>query len=90
MISESRCPEGMECFWEGNARGAFTLTHFEAKESFFLDTYKGSHFFNDTTISGYHIRLLSLYPDPGLIVPEYLDSVRVYLDHYIAELEISP
>jgi hypothetical protein len=89
LVEDSRCPEDMVCIWEGNARAAFTLRHFDREENFLLDTYHGAGFYNDTLLLGFSIRLLSLYPDPEIIVPHYADPELLSIIPYIAEIEIS-
>jgi hypothetical protein len=61
VAEETRCPVGVECVWEGNAR---TQMVYQAPDhrgvTFFLNT--SSRYNRDTTIEGYTIRLVDLYP----------------------------
>ncbi len=65
VLSESRCPTGAYCFWQGNAKVRFRLEPCNAGSFFFsLNTFGG--FTRDTTIAGLDIKLLNLNPWPDL------------------------
>ena len=66
-VYDSRCPLNMECFWAGEATVKLSLRiGTSQKQSFKLSTLNSSPAFkNDTTISGYKIKLLSVSPYPG-------------------------
>jgi hypothetical protein len=78
--SDSRCPEGVVCFWQGNGEARFKFVKSKAEPVFFnLNTYLG--FTNDTIIGGYKFTLKSLKPYPSIrniILPK----------SYKAEIEI--
>lgn len=60
---DSRCPEGVQCAWEGNARvriGYITPDH--PPIDFALNT--SGRYTRDTTIQGYHITLRAVLPTP--------------------------
>ena len=80
VVNDSRCPTGVYCFWEGNARVRFS---FEKNESspvvFDLNTHKG--FTSDTVVYGYKISLLGLNPYPSV-------NHKIDQDDYKAELII--
>jgi hypothetical protein len=65
VLGDSRCPEGVECFWAGNAQAKFRFVAANNNPVFFnLNTNLG--FTNDTTIGGYKFTLKSLSPYPSI------------------------
>jgi hypothetical protein len=65
VLSESRCPEGVQCFWQGNAEARFKFTKSDEAPVFFnLNTYPG--FTTDTIIDGYKFTLKALTPYPNI------------------------
>lgn len=59
VLTDSRCPAGAYCFWEGNAEVRFKYEKFNnVALLFILNTYRG--FTTDTIIDGYKIRLAGL------------------------------
>jgi hypothetical protein len=62
LLDDSRCPVGIICVWEGNAKIGFSLGKGTQKVEFSLNTYKS--FLNDTTIWDYSISLLDVLPFP--------------------------
>jgi hypothetical protein len=80
VLSDSRCPQGVECFWQGNGQTRFKFVKAGEEPVFFnLNTYTG--FTNDTIINGYKFTLKSLKPYP--------DIKKVILPKaYKAEIEI--
>ena len=73
LISESRCPEGAVCVWQGYAAVRLSMKD-EAgiTQSFTLSTLDDKRLHlpaTDTTISGYHITLLDVLPYPSLVKP---------------------
>ncbi len=73
LLTDSRCPIGVICKWEGNARVSFIFTSIR----FNLNTYES--FTNDTTILNYHINLIYVWPYP------HIDSLYTN-DKYYAEI----
>ena len=66
ILEDSRCPTGLNCVWEGNAKPRFTMTTGGETFQFPLDTQPTSNFHrNDTTIGGYHITLKEITPYPS-------------------------
>ena len=61
VLSESRCPLGVECIWEGNAAVRFVFKSDNLETKFILNT---ALIPKDTTINGYKISLLNLLPYP--------------------------
>lgn len=65
VIDDSRCPRGLNCIWEGNAKMRFTLTTMDSLFSFDLDSHPEDHIHrNDTLIGGYRIAFKKLTPYP--------------------------
>ena len=63
LYGDGRCPIGLYCIWEGNARVHFTLEDKkEGISEFTLNTFSG--FLTDTTIHGIRFRLIDLEPYP--------------------------
>jgi len=64
LKTDSRCPIGVTCFWEGNAEISLRLFNNEFNIPFNLNT--NPSFINDTTIHSYHIELIDLSPYPHI------------------------
>jgi hypothetical protein len=80
VLNDSRCPLGVECFWQGNAQTRFKFVKSGEEPFFFnLNTYLG--FTNDTIIGGYKFTLKSLNPYPDIKKP-------IFQRDYKAEIEI--
>jgi hypothetical protein len=63
VLSDSRCPTGVNCFWEGNAEVRFKFEKYNEKPVMFdLNTHKG--FTNEMIIDGYKFSLVGLSPYP--------------------------
>jgi hypothetical protein len=63
VLNDSRCPSGVQCFWEGNATVRFNYYKYNSKPvKFDLNTHKG--FTCDTIIDRYKFTLLGLTPYP--------------------------
>lgn len=64
---DSRCPEGMMCFWSGNARIALKLSGIPFSLNTNIEPV-------DTSLHGFTVRLVSLdpYPEAGRI-PDRLE-----------------
>ena len=81
VVSESRCPLGMECFWAGMATVRFKFqTDQSAPVYFDLSTLSDSE--NKTIIPGYCIKLVGLDPYPSI-------DHRIRQDEYKARLFIT-
>ena len=79
-LNDSRCPEGVECFWEGNAQARFKFVKSNEIPIFFiLDTHPG--FTTDTIVGGYKITLKTLSPYPvygKIILPkDYKAEIQI-------------
>jgi hypothetical protein len=65
VLNDSRCPDGVQCFWQGNAEAKFKFTNPDENPIYFnLNTYMG--FTNDTIIGGYKFTLKNLTPYPSI------------------------
>ena len=67
ITEDSRCPEGAECFWAGDARAKFKLTENNIIHQFSLNTL--ATFRNDTIIGGIRYKLINLSPYPSINKP---------------------
>ena len=65
VINDSRCPDGAQCIWAGDAKVKFKYVRLNEDPVFFnLNT--NVSFTNDSIIDGYKFTLLNLYPYPSL------------------------
>lgn len=80
-LTDSRCPIGAVCFWEGNASFQLIVKS-ESNEtnSFKLNT--NENFRSDTVVNGLHYELIDVLPYP------HVDK-DYQLDDYILQLVIS-
>ena len=67
ITEDSRCPEGGECIWAGDARAKFNLTENNINHQFSLNTL--ATFRNDTIIGGIRYKLINLSPYPSINKP---------------------
>lgn len=81
LYGDGRCPIGLYCIWEGNARVHFTLEDKkDGTSEFILNTFSGE--LTDTTIHGVRIELINLEPYPVV-------DVDYQPKHYTAIVHIS-
>ena len=59
VLEDSRCPEGTNCIWAGNAKLKFSVTNGRRTRTFDLNTNTGA---TDYNFEGYQIRLVKLSP----------------------------
>jgi len=65
VLSDSRCPTGANCIWEGNAEVRFKFEKINDEPVFLnLNTHMG--FTTDTIVDGYKFALIGLRPYPAL------------------------
>jgi hypothetical protein len=65
VMSDSRCPNGAECFWAGNAEARFRFGRISGQHLLFkLNT--NFQFRRDTILSGYKFTLMDLSPYPDI------------------------
>jgi hypothetical protein len=81
VLNDSRCPKGVICIWEGNARVRFIYSKNVQDTRFELNTHGSLSFPSDTVIDGYRIELIDLnpYPEAGKIIPqsEYRAEIKI-------------
>lgn len=63
-VEDSRCPNGANCFWEGNAAVHLKLTNQSQEEFIVLNTF--DNMLRDTALMGYEIKLGKVKPYPSL------------------------
>lgn len=83
VLIDCRCPEGVTCFWAGYVSVSMKFYNGNAKPvSFSLENYndKNRNFVNDTTISGYNVKLIDCLPYPDINVE------RKFSDYYVKVL----
>jgi len=62
VIEDSRCPNGVQCVWQGNAKARFELTGLKKKPStVHLNTGVAP---KEAEWSGYTVKLVKLTPEP--------------------------
>lgn len=90
LVSDSRCPIGAVCKWEGNAELSFMFYWDNETNRFSLNTH--STFTNDTTLWGYQISMINVFPYPHTVslytVEDYSVEIvitRLYI--YVIEME---
>jgi hypothetical protein len=80
-ITDSRCPIGATCIWEGNGRVKLrVLQSGESPVAFWLNTHPD--FLTDTIVNGIRYELIDLLPYPEL-------DKEYQLDDYIIQLLIT-
>jgi hypothetical protein len=65
VSGDSRCPEGGECIWAGNAKVKFSFVR-NGDNPLFFDLNTNTSFTNDTIVGGYKFTLKALNPYPSL------------------------
>ncbi|MCY7377652.1 MAG: hypothetical protein LH472_16970 [Pyrinomonadaceae bacterium] len=80
LIEDSRCPEGVNCVWAGNAKIKVQISEgSNAGETFEINTNLGP---KGATFGGYAVNLISLTPTPK-------DNVRINKNSYTATFSIA-
>ncbi len=80
LIEDSRCPEGVNCVWAGNARIKVQISEGkDAGETFEMNTNLGA---KGASFRGYAVNLVSLTPTPKA-------DAKVSSDSYAAVFSIS-
>lgn len=72
VLSDSRCPRGANCIWEGDASVKLSVTHKKQMDSLRLHTNKLGE--KRKSIFGYSFELVNLNPYPGDDVDETKDK----------------
>lgn len=65
VLSESRCPENANCFWEGNAAVRFVFKNEFVDTSFVLNTSDIDSLANSFSSNALQIKLIKLMPYPA-------------------------
>lgn len=66
-ITDSRCPTGAVCVWEGVASAKFRVQINQVNHQVKLHTQTGMAIYpNDTTIAGFNFKLIDVTPYPSL------------------------
>ena len=79
LVEDSRCPEGVNCVWAGNAKIKVMISQGNgAGETFEMNTNLGA---KGATFGGYAVNLTSLTPTPK-------ENVRINKDSYTATFSI--
>jgi hypothetical protein len=67
LVEDSRCPANANCVWQGVARARFTIEAKGEQRTFDLSTLDLSAEYRKERVElGYTIRLINIYPYPGL------------------------
>lgn len=69
LITESRCPEGAMCVWQGYAQAEFLFTDGQQSITFRLSTIDGGGLRKDTIINNIKISLIDIIPYPTIHNP---------------------
>jgi len=77
MLSESRCPIGVVCFWQGNVAVKLTFKKGDLEYPFTFDSY----FKPETTVGGYDFHFLDAtpYPDISKSVDDSVYQVKLWM-----------
>ena len=77
-ISDSRCPIGAACIWEGNARVKLHVQQYgKSPSTFWLNTH--SSFLTDTVLNGLRYELIDVLPYPEVDKDYSLDDYTLQL-----------
>lgn len=79
LIEDSRCPEGTNCVWAGNAQIKIEVSSGRAKKTYELNTNLGT---KGANFEGYMIELINLTPVPK-------ENIRIDRNGYVAEFAVS-
>jgi hypothetical protein len=71
VVKDSRCPEGVECFWEGDAEVEIEARSATGAGStaLLLHTAAGAGRDQEAAVDGFRVRLTALAPNPRAGVP---------------------
>jgi hypothetical protein len=64
VTEDSRCPTGVQCVWEGNAKVLFNVTSADGTSQITLNTNGGSEYPSRASADGYTVNLDKLDPYP--------------------------
>lgn len=74
VLTDSRCPRGVECFWAGEARVQFRLEK-QNREPVLFTLGPGL----ETTLEGYNIKMIDLLPYPVFGEERHMEDYRAEL-----------
>lgn len=76
LLTDSRCPKGAECVWEGNALIKVTFHESQVSHTFVMSLkgYPSGGFPSDTTVKGYLISFTDLQPYPDINASEQTEK----------------
>ncbi len=74
LLTDSRCPAGALCIWQGNALIKVTFHESQAAHTFVMSLkgFPSSGYPSDTTVNGFRISFTNLEPLPGINTPAKL------------------
>jgi hypothetical protein len=70
ILEDSRCPSGVMCVWEGNAKVRFNFIQNNNLTKFSLNT--ANSFRKDTLVAGYKIQMINVKPYP--VYPDFINQ----------------
>jgi hypothetical protein len=82
VAGDSRCPTGVQCFWEGDAEVELKVTRGEEESSVSLHTHGGKDYPRQAQALGCILSLEDLEPHPKA-------GVQIAPEDYVATLELS-
>lgn len=65
LVSDSRCPAGVSCIWEGDGEVEIGLNLGEKRSLVRLHTHGGAQHTGQIVFSGYRVKLVALNPAPA-------------------------
>jgi hypothetical protein len=78
VSADSRCPIGVQCFWEGDAVVRISVSE-PSREGAALELHTAGRFPREGTYGRYRVRLVSLVPQPREGEPVAADRYRATL-----------
>lgn len=82
LNDDSRCPNGTECFWAGNAQLVFLVKHGNSAETLTLNTHGGDDYPSSAVVAGKRLQLTGLNPYPAT-------NIRIDPNGYEAQLTVA-
>lgn len=79
LVEDSRCPEGANCVWAGNAKIKIEISNGRKKETFEVNTNLGP---KGATFGGYAVNLIELKPTPKV-------NAKINRNSYTATFTVS-
>ena len=78
VLSDSRCPTDVVCIWQGTATAEFTFTESGNNHplKLGLKSFPKIHFSSDTTVAGYKVEFVNLYPYPRSGTTPLVDKIH--------------